>query len=76
MALSPRAIALQGIGSVPRLVAVQGLWPAAPANPPISGGGWSRQHDDHDDKLRKRLIEDDETLIFAIAAWAASRRLN
>jgi len=27
MALNPRAVALQGLGRSPRLVAVQGLWP-------------------------------------------------
>jgi hypothetical protein len=26
--ISPRAVALQGLGETPRLVAVQGLWPA------------------------------------------------
>jgi len=48
----------------------------------VIGGGAGRGRgprnslDDDEQHLRRRLLEDDETLIFAIAAWAASRRLH
>lgn len=37
--LDPRAVALQGIGFSPLLVAVQGLLPANPPGPPASALG-------------------------------------
>jgi hypothetical protein len=37
--LSPRAIAVQGIGYTPRLVAVQGLWPFSAGDTDTGGGG-------------------------------------
>lgn len=43
---------------------------------PIGGGAGPDRAEEHEYRLRKRLLEDDETLIFAIAAWAASRRLH
>jgi len=48
----------------------------------VIGGGAGRGRgprnslDEDEQHLRRRLLEDDETLIFAIAAWAASRRLH
>lgn len=57
-----------------------GAWGAAAAAPavvaPIGGGAGPDSAEEHEYLLRKRLLEDDETLIFAIAAWAASRRLH
>lgn len=38
MNLSPRAIALQGIGYTPRLVALQGLWDVAGSGAVFMGG--------------------------------------
>lgn len=40
MSLSPRAVALQGLGFVPRLVALQGLWPASPYRRAPKGAGY------------------------------------
>jgi hypothetical protein len=52
-----------------------GAWGATESRV-IGGGAGPDSDDDHEYRLRKRLLEDDETLIFAIAAWAASRRLH
>lgn len=38
--LSPRAVALHGLGFVQRLVALQGLWPASPYRRAPRGPGY------------------------------------
>jgi hypothetical protein len=79
MSLSPRAIALQGIGYTPLLIALQGLWHTPPTPPPLSagssaalGGGPARR------ARRRRLqwppdtapavrpVEDEEALLLGI----------
>jgi hypothetical protein len=59
--LSPRLIAMDGLGGGPRLVAVRGLWPAAapvePHHPDYSGGLRHR---------RRRRREEDEAILLAL----------
>jgi hypothetical protein len=69
MSLSPRAIAAQGIGFSPRLVAVQGLWPAAePPQPPVFGGGRFPVPPDLLAGFRRRLLAEDELMLMMASA--------
>ena len=71
MSLSPRAIALQGLGFAPLLVAAQGLSPlAAPSALVVGGGGTSFQAmADWQDPLQETLQrEDDEILTLIMSA--------
>ena len=67
-ALNPRAIAAQGIGFTPRLVAVQGLWPV-----PDTGGGFYTPS-----RRRARDIAkiDDEEILMLISLVISSGLLQ
>lgn len=61
MSLDRRAIALQGVGFGRRLLAFQGLRPAAPPAPETGvGGAWMAR------PKKKRRRDDDEVLLFLI----------
>jgi len=70
VSLSPRAIAMQGLGSSTRLVAVQGLWPAGAA---FTGAGISRSQRASVPLTyaRARLIGDEDEILLAmtLSAW-------
>ena len=69
--LSPRAIAMQGLGYGPRLVAMQGLWPVDS----FGGLGLARQRV----RVPRELMqadEDDVLLLIAAAHVAAIGRLQ
>lgn len=61
-ALEPRSVALQGFGFVPRLVAVQGLWPTAtepePPQEQTLGGGQRL--------ARRKPHRDEDVLLFIL----------
>lgn len=74
--LSPRAIAVQGIGFSPRLVSVQGLWPFdIPVTPPDIGssliggvgGGTGRRRPE----IIKRQRDDDDLALVLVQALYA-----
>jgi len=66
--LSPRAIAVQGLGSGTRLVAMQGLWPAGTAVAPRPRGGRGMPDLSYARKLQ--IGAEDELLMAAtLAAW-------
>jgi hypothetical protein len=60
MSLKPRAIALQGVGYSPRLVAVQGLWPVEEKRlePPVTRHLPQRK--------KRRRDTDDDVLLFIL----------
>ena len=66
MSLSPRAIAVQGIGFSPRLVSVHGLWPDTGSY----GGGVRRMRLPRSlvDAQRIALIDEDDVLLTIAAA--------
>jgi hypothetical protein len=57
--LDPRAIALQGIGSSPRLVAVQGLWPSEQQPQPLPPTHRAS-------RKKPRKPDDDDVLLFML----------
>jgi hypothetical protein len=61
MSLSPRAIAVQGLGFSPRLVAMQGLWPHATSFPNMAARRIREQ---------TQFNDDDEVLLLFAAAVA------
>ncbi len=69
MSLSPRAIAVQGLGYSTRLVAVQGLWPDAGTG----GSGVLRVRIPRRtvEATRLRLIDEDDTLLVIAGALTA-----
>lgn len=80
--LNPRAVAVQGIGFSPLLVALQGLLPSdEPPQPVVIGPGghpWHR-HLVPGDLLvaqRQQLIEEDELMLLILANCAAAGLLN
>ena len=69
MSLSPRAIAVQGLGFGPRLVSVHGLWPVAePPQPPVFGGGRFPVPPDLLAGFRRRLLAEDELMLMMASA--------
>ena len=64
--LSPRSIAMQGLGRGARHTALQGLVPETAA-PPFVGGGGRPMRD-----VRRREDEDVEVLLYIVAAAVAA----
>lgn len=61
MSLDPKAIAQQGLGFGPRLIAVQGLWrvePRVPVEPPFVHRSSQRK--------KRRRDSDDDVLLFIL----------
>ena len=73
MSLSPRAIAVQGIGRSPRLVAVQGLWPDSA----FTGGRRRRVRLPREliDAQALRTIDEDDTMLLLTVSLAAGAGL-
>ena len=71
MSLSPRAIALQGIGRPPRLVAVQGLWPDRATASGVYGVRRVRLPQPLIDAQARREIDEDDTLLLLAASVVA-----
>jgi hypothetical protein len=72
VSLSPRAIAVQGIGRSPRLVAVQGLWPDS-----AFAGGRRRVRLPREliDAQAMRVIDEDDTMLLLTVSLAAGAGL-
>jgi hypothetical protein len=69
MSLSPRAIAVQGLGFGQRLVSVHGLWPVAETpQQPVFGGGRFPVPPDLLAGFRRRLLAEDELLLMMASA--------
>lgn len=85
--LSPRAIALQGIGFEPRLVAMQGLAPFTVTLPPVSGGGGgaagvagyklpgATTYQD-EERIRADIIREDEEVLAVLMGAVTSGALK
>jgi hypothetical protein len=75
--LSPRGIALQGIGFSPRLVSVQGLWPitvAPPVAPEVGSNyapGARGSTDYRRPEITKRQRDDDDLALMLVQALYA-----
>jgi len=74
--LSPRAIAVQGIGFSPRLVSVQGLWPIeVPVTPPDAGSNYApgagRSTGYRRPEITKRQRDDDDLALVLLQALYA-----
>ena len=75
--LSPRAIAVQGIGFTPRLVSVQGLWPyeIPVVTPPGAGSNYAPGARSRGDYRRpettKRQRDDDDLALMLVQALYA-----
>lgn len=65
-ALDPRAIAAQGVGFSPRVLAAQGLWPVG--SPLI--GLPARRRD------RRDAVRDDDELLLLLSAMVASGQIH